>query len=614
MIRIALIASLLAFLSMHLVSCGSGDATSPDGGDDIIPTGTAFTIPPYEVLRHGFDLKAVWASSQGLLSAGEQGWACVSTPAGRYLLPTLRTEALTACWVDQMSTVFHGTANSYVQWFKDGRRQSQMLFAGVKALMGAYGDPTPYPVYAFTEFGDVYAFMGDGWERKFDNGSGILNYTDFWANNANCLWTSCSNGLFFGDLRLFDPNNYVKYLDGWYDALSAIACDSVLAVGGGPGAWGIQMLAGMDFDFHPVYNSESRLRDVHWVDDDYAIAVGDDGTSVIYDGASWDRQTVFPPVHLTAVSAFKDGGDRRAVAVGDSGGTFTYALGQWTGAACTKITCTELMGVSPDVLFALRQGRLMKLDGQWEELPQAGNLALHDFYCLAEDDIWAIGAQGIDTFVCHYDGAVWQTWWLSSMGQAHEIWVADDGRVFVAGDYGTVYSNYYGSWAPMSAVQPVEDLSCVWGASASSVYVAGKNGAIAHWDGSLWTAMVSGTSSDLIAISGSSDDCVAALTYSGPLLVFDGDSWSAVDIPDVELADYKSFLWCSGPNSIWVGKANGRVGHYDGSAWERRDTQLDYLLHTGMWGQGDDLWLMGEYDLLLRYRLPPADLIASLGR
>lgn len=63
------------------------------------------------------------------------------------------------------------------------------------------------------------------------------------------------------------------------------------------------------------------------------------------------------------------------------------------------------------------------------------------------------------------------------------------------------------------------------GRSGSDVYAVGNAGTILHFDGDAWTAMTSGTSSDLFGVAGSTGGDVFAVGQGGLILGFDGAHW-----------------------------------------------------------------------------------------
>lgn len=594
----------LLFAASALEACLGSSSTSPDEGGPPV-TGSEYTIPPYNVLRHGFDLKGVWANELGSITVGEMGMAFVTIAEGRFMLPLSSSNTFTAVSVAAPGIVFIGTepgvVSARVYWLQNGRANFRAT-SSVTALSGVH-PMGELPMYE-SHGAQIAWYTGTNWFAS--RPSGPNDITDICSPSAGSVWLS-----FYGGLGYYsasgDSYEYFVQDGNWYDGISSLSITSALAVGGPVGARRIWEFDGQD-TFVPVYNSPERLYDICWIEPEFAMAVGEDGATVEKDGDNWIPRHVDPPVDLMAVWPWMEGSARHAIAVGDSGGVYTFAEGQWTGGHSPKITCTELMGVSSDLMFALHEGRLMKYDGEWHELPQAGALDLHDFCCVSEDNVWAVGKSDIDTYAAHWNGTNWQTQWFSSMENANDVWVAETGQVFVACDYGTVYSSQ-GYWAPMSVIQPVQHLRGIWGASASSVYVVGDKGTISHWDGSVWTPMESSIDVDLISIWGSGDDNVVAGAEDGSVLRFDGTSWFSLN------AQHQSeitMIWCDGPTNIWVNDIFGQVEHYDGTGWKSRDPRLDPGRITGIWGQGENFFILAENDLLLKYQVPPSSMVQGL--
>jgi hypothetical protein len=63
----------------------------------------------------------------------------------------------------------------------------------------------------------------------------------------------------------------------------------------------------------------------------------------------------------------------------------------------------------------------------------------------------------------------------------------------------------------------------VWGSSGSDVFAVGHSGTILHYDGTGWSAMISGTRNSLRGVRGSSGSDVFAVGWYGTILHY-GDS------------------------------------------------------------------------------------------
>jgi hypothetical protein len=73
-----------------------------------------------------------------------------------------------------------------------------------------------------------------------------------------------------------------------------------------------------------------------------------------------------------------------------------------------------------------------------------------------------------------------------------------------------------------------------WGTSSSDIYSVGDGGTILHFDGTAWTKMASGTTTNLGHVWGTSDQNIWAAgwdqtTGATALVHFDGSTWSQID-------------------------------------------------------------------------------------
>ena len=70
----------------------------------------------------------------------------------------------------------------------------------------------------------------------------------------------------------------------------------------------------------------------------------------------------------------------------------------------------------------------------------------------------------------------------------------------------------------------------VWGTSENDAIAVGQRGLIAHYDGTKWTRMESGTTDDLICVWGDAPDRYFAGSSRGHLYAYDGESWRLVEL------------------------------------------------------------------------------------
>jgi cysteine-rich repeat protein len=151
--------------------------------------------------------------------------------------------------------------------------------------------------------------------------------------------------------------------------------------------------------------TSAALRGVQVFDDGTAVAVGDAGTVLAFDGAAWS--TLSPPnmppdllaVWGSSVSDFWVGG-----ATGAAGVILHYqktgATQTWISSA-TEAPVTAVWGAGTRV-FAVSGSQLLDYDGAWH----ASNAIypMHTLFGMSADDVFASGDAGA---LFHYDGQQW---------------------------------------------------------------------------------------------------------------------------------------------------------------------------------------------------------------
>jgi hypothetical protein len=138
---------------------------------------------------------------------------------------------------------------------------------------------------------------------------------------------------------------------------------------------------------------------------------------------------------------------------------------------------------------------------------------------------------------------------------------------------------------------PMDTLRGVWGSSASDVWAVGASGAIRHYNGAIWSGVMSGTSQPLAGIWGTSaSDMWAVGGFSGTILHYNGTSWSSLlerAQPGILFA-----VWGSSASDVWVGGDADSVFHYNGASWSAVGGVTRTIF--GIWGSSaSDVWAVG---------------------
>lgn len=153
-------------------------------------------------------------------------------------------------------------------------------------------------------------------------------------------------------------------------------------------------------------------------------------------------------------------------------------------------------------------------------------------------------------------------------------------------------------WTWQNPLSQGATLRGVWGSSGSDVFAVGDAGKTLHYDGSRWSAMGSGTTSDLGGVWGNSGSDVFAVGDYGTTLHFDGGSWSAMSSGSTA---FLSAVWGSSASDVFAVGSAGTILHYDGSSWSAMSSGTAKGL-TGVWGSsGSDVFAVGPDGTILHY-------------
>jgi len=165
---------------------------------------------------------------------------------------------------------------------------------------------------------------------------------------------------------------------------------------------------------------------------------------------------------------------------------------------------------------------------------------------------------------------------------------------------------------PIKSKEPIWQIAeldkggrAIWGTSADDIWVVGDDYyPMYHWDGDAWTAFdvpseVSG--SDLFAVWGSGpDDYWAGGAIDGGLLHWDGSTWSFVPTPTFNYAWTAVMdIWGSSADDVWAVGELAKVMHWDGTTWTAYDIGFfDHSIYSesfyGIYGtSSNNIWMAG---------------------
>jgi hypothetical protein len=351
-------------------------------------------------------------------------------------------------------------------------------------------------------------------------------------------------------------------------------------------------------------------------------AIGDTGTHIHWDGASWSTRTAFTNARLAAISGTSSN-DVWVMPENYAGNATVWHFdgATWSSSAvgATPATAvpTALWASAPNdawlagIDYGVGDGAasMRHFDGQtWTSTSLPASI--RSLWGSGPKDVWGAGAAG----VVHYDGTSWTMVpadgaprslhgiWGSA---ANDVWAVDFSSTFLHFD-GTKWS----SPAP-AAVQAMSSwaFESVWAAPTNDVWAVGiesgfdasglsrvLRGVIARRTARGWERADVAAAAQLHAVHGFADNDVWSVGANGTALHYDGASWASVSSGTTATL---SSVWSRAPNDAWaVGydEADGGARtpvtiHFDGTSWSAIPIAAEAGGLQSVWGAGaDDVW------------------------
>ena len=340
----------------------------------------------------------------------------------------------------------------------------------------------------------------------------------------------------------------------------------------------------------------SPLNDIAVFVDGTALAVGDNGLILQKDEHGWWEDFIDEEVDLTAIAVEIDEDEIRICGAG--GQTYKLTPSGWQSLNHHASGTWPVLHVTDGgQAFAVNGSQLLRFNGSdWVDFAVWGMGAeITSLHVVDPTHIWAVGVMGdgIDQFVLFYDGSDWSILKQASLDGFNAIWCDATGdNVFVAADHGQVWWRHDDIWeldGDFETSDAVHDLS---GPALDNLLAVGDSGRIMRRGPEGWVAEASGTTADLLAVSGS-----VIVGDKGAILVYKGDSWLTAGL---DLEGRLNAVWYGAHDDIWVVGDDATVMHFNGTAWTRLRTHLpgiDFLAVTGF--GFEDVWIGGSEGYLL---------------
>lgn len=376
--------------------------------------------------------------------------------------------------------------------------------------------------------------------------------------------------------------------------------------------------------------TQSDLHSVYGAGENTAFAVGSEGVITRWDGSAW-RAAAGLGTDLNGVWMASE---TRGFAVGDAGTLLTFDGSVWTPQTPpTMEGLNAVFGFSDTDVFAVgERGTVLRFDGTtWRALPFPLTTDLNGVWGASNDAVWLVGDQDS---IFLWDGTEFQTIAGSSPQPLRGVWgrsatevyaYGNAGRVrrfdgdrwrlqntptgsvlygmsavgeevLAVGEDGTFVRLNGGSWS-LEAPRRLRPLQGIWGTDANNAWAVGGSeavmgsGIILRWDGRAWTEVEGVSTSELLAVTGSTADDIWAVGQAGTIVRWNGTEWRSLVSPVVEPLNA---VWPISANDAFAVGEAGNIIRWDGTRWSTMTSTVQVRL-TGVYGaSADEVWAVGE--------------------
>jgi hypothetical protein len=516
-------------------------------------TGTAWETVDTQAPNLLFDIAAVEDNymvavgmNHTILTFNGNVWTSYASPA-----PHFSYEVLGSVWGSSRSNVFAAGNSGAIVHF-DGTSWTKMESGTTENVLGVWGTG-PNDVWAVSQFGTILHYNGSIWAPVHEHEgelrgvwgassndvyvvglSGVLLHYDgvSWSSlTVTSAHLSAISGRSGGDVyvvgRRSESEGAMFHFDGtsWTDI-------SAVITGSGPpplndvlaGSAGRVFVSRGDLDirvhwfdgasWHASTQEQPTLRSVWAHSRDYAIAAGDDGEILRWNGTTWEPMASGAGVELHAAYGFAE----NDVFVGARDGSIRHFDGtEWKEMFSPASYINDMWGSAPDDVYAAG-AQLIHYDGrEWVDVTPRGSHGMWGTWGISAADVYAV----YDTGVWHFDGCEWSKIRTGSE-TLRAVWCQPGPLVYAVGDRGAVVRYSGASWEPL-ATGTSEYFTSVWGRGANDIFVVGNSiwagyYVMRHYDGNSWTTPPRQSSFALNDVYGTPDGAVFAVGNGGVIV------------------------------------------------------------------------------------------------
>jgi hypothetical protein len=285
--------------------------------------------------------------------------------------------------------------------------------------------------------------------------------------------------------------------------------------------------------------------------------------------------------------------DRDVWVVGNAGSMIHYDGASWSYQKVATGTLAAVWGSGSSSVWAVgAAGTVIHYDGAtWAPVAGAPTGNWTTIAATSDSDLWILGG----TDAAHFDGTAWTTQKLGKtaldakrVGSA--LWVLAGGSLLRIASPGALATE-----SNVPGLKSGGTFWCLVARSETDAWVLGTNGSAAHFDGTTWQARDIGTSDIRYAAALPSGEI---LGVAGGTVLRLGTKWdSAAHVTgNPYVTESLKHAYATAEGHYWAVGSGGAVAFYDGAKWfesgGRISTHVASLHGTG----ADDVWFAGTFD------------------
>ena len=217
--------------------------------------------------------------------------------------------------------------------------------------------------------------------------------------------------------------------------------------------------------------------------------------------------------------------------------------------------------------------------------------------------VWTVGGyydyMAVEPLASLYNGSTWAASTLPSDASVlMSVWAAAADDVFVVGLTGKIAHYDGSSWSSMVS-GTTNNLFGVWGLNGHNVFAVGDGGLILRYNGVTWTSMTSPTTNELYGIFGTSSTAVMAVGASGTTLAYGGGTWGTLGSGTTE--DLRG-IWGTSPSNMYAIGDSGTIIWWNGAVWSAPVASGTTEDLRGIWGFGtSSIFVVGQNGTIRYY-------------